>query len=215
MSTISVYRFEDRRGNEASSWQTQDYEAAKKFAAENGYRIMIDEYEYSDSTPDEHGDFTPFPMVRLLFDRATGRCFLHRDGDDFLLTLSSTHLGRPVTSLYDDVERMRNDTYDGMLAIPFGGADSAHIEYLLDREGIHVAVDPLAVVTPEAYERVAESDGTTVTEALYNVDDCDLPYNVLRYIDVDDLCRDCQRPYRDGTAEDDYCAACRERRALT
>lgn len=47
--TISVYCFEDAEGNEFGSFNTQNYEEAKRFASENRLRIVARVFEFADS----------------------------------------------------------------------------------------------------------------------------------------------------------------------
>lgn len=56
MSTIEVYAFEDKDGESASDWTTQDVREAREFAAQHRYKLIARQYEYTDSELVE--DFT-------------------------------------------------------------------------------------------------------------------------------------------------------------
>lgn len=56
-ASITVYSFEDKDGNEFGSFTTQDYEEAKRYAAEGRLKVIANEYEWSESFPLE--DYTP------------------------------------------------------------------------------------------------------------------------------------------------------------
>lgn len=45
---ITVYTFEDANGSEAG-WTTGDYREARAYAAKHGYKVIANEYEWTDS----------------------------------------------------------------------------------------------------------------------------------------------------------------------
>lgn len=55
MGTITIYSFEDTAGA-PETYTTQDYAAAKEFAARHGLRIVGQEFEWAQSVPLD--DFT-------------------------------------------------------------------------------------------------------------------------------------------------------------
>lgn len=91
MSTLSVYSFEDKDGNEYGTWNTQNYQEAKEHAQKYELRLMENIYEWQERVPVEGDDYTPkqqFPARYLLDEQgqATGTTYRycserHRDLD--------------------------------------------------------------------------------------------------------------------------------------
>lgn len=59
MATIDVYTFEDKNGQDSGSFWTQDLEEARKYAQDGGLKIIVNEYEFSDSYALDGEDYTP------------------------------------------------------------------------------------------------------------------------------------------------------------
>jgi predicted DNA-binding protein (UPF0251 family) len=55
-TTITVYTFEDMHGDDSGTFETQNYDEAKRHAAQYRLRIMANEYEWSEAYPLE--DYT-------------------------------------------------------------------------------------------------------------------------------------------------------------
>lgn len=56
--TLSLYAFEDREGNEAGCYTTQDFDAARDHASRYHYRVIEHVYEWSEAIPVEGADYT-------------------------------------------------------------------------------------------------------------------------------------------------------------
>lgn len=66
MSTINVYTFEDKNGTPYGSYETQDISQARGYAQTSKTRVIVNEYEFSDSYLLDGEDYTPRPRFEFI-----------------------------------------------------------------------------------------------------------------------------------------------------